>query len=625
MRTFSTIGRRWLATLLCGAAGLGASATAQAQARAEAVFDPPSLEAGQIGAYKLVLHNTGQTQPPPLPPVPGLITAFQTRSEQVSWSFNNGSTTNDTTLTLIYAVRPTKSGSYTVPSFSFNAGGTDVAVPAATLEVTDNPVGAPATTPVPGGGGDGGNGTVALALGATVPRTEVYVGEKFPLDITLTAGADLRFQPNGGLSQNGDSFEQAKVPDQPTNSEVQQNGVDYHTFTWSTASSAFKTGNQTLSFTLPCVVVVPDRNSNPFGNDDLMARFFANTQFATGHQEQVTLQSSPLQFNVQPLPDDGKPGNFTGGIGLFSVDDISPSSTALQVGVPVTLKLTVSGQGNFDRLQPPVLDLGPLWRSYEPKQTFTPSDFTGYHGSKTFEYVLIPLSEKITDLPAPQVNFFNPDTKQYVVLPLKSIAVTVEPAPPGQAPPPLPAVNNAALTASAQPTLVGLRHDAGAWEAPSPRPLFTSGIFLAAQAAPALALATLVITRRRKLRLQNDLAYARRLRARQEARAAIGHARAAASAGKAVEFYAIAQRALQEAASASTEWKHENVAEALTWNEFDAHLAARATPAEVRDQVREIFEAGDALRFGGFIPEQAILDAAATRLEGLVDQLLRQP
>jgi hypothetical protein len=120
------------------------------------------------------------------------------------------------------------------------------------------------------------------------------------------------------------------------------------------------------------------------------------------------------------------------------------------------------------------------------------------------------------------------------------------------------------------------------------------------------------------LRIENDPVYARRLRARKQAALAVAQAKAAAAKGDAPGFYAIAQRALQEAAT------HDRLdaAEALTWREFDAHLATRGVDVDVRQRCREIFESGDALRFGGYTPDKDALAESASRLDGLVQQLL---
>jgi hypothetical protein len=296
---------------------------------------------------------------------------------------------------------------------------------------------------------------------------------------------------------------------------------------------------------------------------------------------------------------------------------------SLQVGVPVTLRLTVSGKGNFDRLQAPVIDLGPMWRSYKPKETFKALDPSGYSGIKTFEYVLMPLSEKITELPAPQMNYFNPETKSYVELPLKPMPLAIHPAPPGQTPPPLPATNGNDSKVTATPGLVGPLLEPGSWLEVPPRPLFFSPWFWAAQAAPAILLASLVLTRRHQLRLETDPTFARRRRARRAARQALERARTAANAGQAGEFYSLAQRALQEAASYSPRWLNDEAAEAMTWPEFDEHLVIHGLNEATRAQAREIFEAGDALRFGGFTPDQSTLATAVANMERLVQQLLQ--
>jgi hypothetical protein len=581
-----------------------AATTALAQPTATTRFKPEQLAAGQTGQFFLELHGSSTSPHGSVPSIPGL--KMQSGGYTTGFNDNNGSVS--TSLTYIFQVEADKPGHYTIPAFTLTVDGQTVNVPAATLDVTDQP----AATP-------GGIGGQPLSLSAKVASTDVYVGEKFPLDIVLSGRDDIRLLGASGPSQTGDAFEQvqpAAFREEPEHTTAQLGDHAYDIYTWHTAITALKSGPQTLSFSMPVTVMSMDDNFSP---GDAFARMRAQMGF--GQEQQLNEESTPLNFNVQPLPTDGRPANFTGGIGLFSIDEPTLSTTDLQAGVPVTLSLNITGEGNFDRLQAPVLDLGPLWRAYKPKETFQPSDPAGYHGVKTFEYVLMPMSEKITELPPPQFNFFNPETKSYVDLTPKPLPVTVRPAPPGQAPPPLPAVTNNALAART-PTLVGPRTEPGSWV--SPAPIFTSPYFLGAQAVPAFFLAAFVITRRRRLRLETDPAYARQLRARREAQAAVEKGRRAAAAGQAAEFFAIAQRALQVAASYSTEWRNENSAEALTWEEFDAHLTARGSSAEIHSEARQIFEAGDALRFGGFTPDQASLEQAATRLDQLVRQLLHQ-
>jgi len=535
-----------------------------------------------------------------IPNVPGLQTVAQGQSSSIR--IDNGTTTMD--FTFKFQMRATKVGNYTIPSYSVLENGKSVVVPAATLEVTDNPA-HPATPAISGN---------LITLNASVQRNDIYVGEKLPIDITLTFRPDLQPQISGEFTQSSDDFERIDISGKPRQYGVPVNGQRFEAATWQSALSPIRTGNETLQFTLPIQVTLPGTSST-----DMTSVLMGNFPNVFGQQESLSVLSAPLNLNILPLPDDGKPANFSGGIGNFTISQPSLDTTDLQVGVPVTLKFTVSGQGNFDRLQAPKLDLGTAWRSYAPKDTFKGEDSINYRGEKTFEYVVMPLQENITEMPALPFSYFNPETKAYVEMPTKPISITVKPAPPGQAPTPLPTVA-ASSSQQNKSELINLHIDSGGWLPAQPRMLLDSPLFWAGQVAPAVILAGFIITRCRQLRLENDPAFARKLRSRQLAATALARARAAAQNGDAALFHAEAQRALQEAAT------HDRLdaAEALTWQEFDAHLVKQGIASDMRQQAREIFDVGDAMRFGGLTPDKADLNAAAGRLEKLVTHFLER-
>jgi len=566
---------------------LGAEAQ---EVTATASFNPPQIGAGQIGTYVVELsgiHSAPNFSPPS---VPGLAMPSQPSGRSTQMSIINGEMS--ASISLQFQVQPAQTGSYTVPAYTITANGKQVSVPAATLAVTERPPTAPDL----------------LTLTVSTPRKEVYVGERLPLDLTLNWRADVHPDLSGCLTLDNDNFESVHLSGNPDQTSTIIDGQRYGTATFHTFITPLKSGPQTVHFTQPLVVTMPGQNNDFVGN--------GMGGFVFSRQEQVNLQSPGIDLNVVSLPMDGRPANFTGAIGTFSVQEPSLSSADLQVGVPVTLTLNVSGQGNFDRLRAPTLNLGSSWRTYPPKDSFKAQDPSGYHGDKTFDYVVMPMSDQTSELSGLEFNFFNPETKSYVELPLKAIPVTVKPAAPGQSVP-LPAIASSP-TEPTKPQLIGLHTEAGSWQPPQPRLMLTSVYFWAAQAIPAAVFASFVMVRRRKLRLEDDPVYARRLRARQQATHAAAKARASAAKGSAAEFYEDAQRALQEAATAD----RLDTATALTWQEFDAHLAANGVDLATRQQAQEIFDAGDALRFGGFAPNEKDLAAAANRLDNLVQQLL---
>jgi hypothetical protein len=77
------------------------------------------------------------------------------------------------------------------------------------------------------------------------------------------------------------------------------------------------------------------------------------------------------------------------------------------------MTLRVSGVGNFDRINAPMLADIEHWKSYTPTSTFSPADDIGYRGEKTFEQALIATQAGPQVLPALQFSWFDPSTRRY--------------------------------------------------------------------------------------------------------------------------------------------------------------------------------------------------------------------
>jgi len=111
---------------------------------------------------------------------------------------------------------------------------------------------------------------------------------------------------------------------------------------------------------------------------------------------------------------------------------VFPTTAAL--GDPVTLRLHVTGSGNFDRVDSPMLEHLDHWRTYPPTPSFKPSDSIGYTGAKTFEQPLIARVVGHQDLPALRFSYFDPAAGRYVTVSAPALAVTIAPAVGGAAP-----------------------------------------------------------------------------------------------------------------------------------------------------------------------------------------------
>ena len=93
--------------------------------------------------------------------------------------------------------------------------------------------------------------------------------------------------------------------------------------------------------------------------------------------------------------------------------DAKPKS--VQVGDPITVTSTISGRGNFDRVNAPAVEDDRGWHKYPPSSKFKNDDEVGISGTKTFEMVLSP-NEKKQTIPLLAFSYFDPAKEQYVTL-----------------------------------------------------------------------------------------------------------------------------------------------------------------------------------------------------------------
>ncbi len=152
-------------------------------------------------------------------------------------------------------------------------------------------------------------------------------------------------------------------------------------------------------------------------------------------------------------------------------------------GDPVTLKVAVSGQGNFDAMGAPTLADTDGWRTYPPTDRFEKSDPIGYSGTKTFEMPLV-AQQAQTRTPVAQFSYFDPAKEKYFTLTTQPVAVEAAAA--------APTATAAPAAPTAQPSATPQSDEEGAWLTHStPRswqPLARKPVFWIANGAAALAL-----------------------------------------------------------------------------------------------------------------------------------------
>lgn len=127
--------------------------------------------------------------------------------------------------------------------------------------------------------------------------------------------------------------------------------------------------------------------------------------FDRGQRRRLVLTAPEKQLQVGDIPKEGRPENFSGGVGQYNFN-VSYAPTAVQVGDPVTLNMVIEGQGNLRVVDFPSLDFGQDFKVYAPI-------VTEENGQKIMEQVIIPTHPEVKEIPAIHFTYFNPQTNTY--------------------------------------------------------------------------------------------------------------------------------------------------------------------------------------------------------------------
>jgi hypothetical protein len=119
-----------------------------------------------------------------------------------------------------------------------------------------------------------------------------------------------------------------------------------------------------------------------------------------------------------------KPASFSGGVGQMKFE-ATVDKTEVKANDPVTLKVTVSGNGNMKFVDAPRINFPPDFEVYDPKVS-TKLNATATSGSKTFEYLIIPRHGGTYKIPAIEFSYFDPQARQYKTLHTDEYTLTVE-------------------------------------------------------------------------------------------------------------------------------------------------------------------------------------------------------
>jgi hypothetical protein len=139
------------------------------------------------------------------------------------------------------------------------------------------------------------------------------------------------------------------------------------------------------------------------------------------------LASDSLRPTVRPLPDDGRPDDFSGLVGTFGLK-VVPSTRDVPLGGSVTVEVTLTGSGALAGFSLPPLPPDSGLRAYDDSPEVTVRLQDGrYIAHMTQKRAIVPEREGALTLPPVSLSVFDPDREAYVRLRSDPVEITVRP------------------------------------------------------------------------------------------------------------------------------------------------------------------------------------------------------
>ncbi len=350
----------------------------------------------------------------------------------------NGRTTMSITYTFTYLLQATREGTIEIPVASVNVNGKQYTSNTVSIKVVKNPN-------VPGGQnqGAGNQNRNPGTQGGTASgsNNDVYVkaftsnasplqGEGIVVTYKIYTKVQIAQINISKLSSFSGFWSQNLMKE---NDKLQQTTqvIDGEQYVVADirkiALFPLKSGRLVIDpLELACVAQVRRQTKTKTG-DPFFDDFFNDSFFNSGVANvEKNLKSNPVIITVRPLPEEGKPADFSGAVGSFTFHT-EVDKTRLKTNEAVTLKCTISGKGNIQLIDKLNVTFPPDFESYDPKVT---SDIqttaAGISGNQVFEYLMIPRKPGKFKIKPISFSYFDLDKKHFVTLDSPEFTLDVE-------------------------------------------------------------------------------------------------------------------------------------------------------------------------------------------------------
>lgn len=393
---------------------------------------------------RIHINNATEYEAPIMPDVDGLEiepTGPPSRSSRIMSI--NGRRTQRTTVSYAFRVTPLRAGSFTIPPVEVEADGLSTMTKAVRIVATKSET----------------NDLMFVEIEGN--QSDIYVGEALDLSLKVWIrpyrNRDYRIDFDEGQMWQLISEQSAWGPFEDRLAELAQNrrrpggrrvlredssGEQREYFLYEIETTIYPDRPTTITGEdIRIILNYPvelGRSRSPFSmldeedffDDDFFGgSLFDDSLFRSFGSRLTITKSRPIiaeasvdPIRVQPVPTTGRPSDYVGAVGQYTISTTA-TPQSVQVGDPITLHLTVEGDGAMDVVRAPPLSLQQdLVRDFKVPDEPLAGVVQG--SSKQFTTTLRPLHEGVTQIPAIEYTYFDPKSERFVTA--KSDPIPIE-------------------------------------------------------------------------------------------------------------------------------------------------------------------------------------------------------
>ncbi len=569
----------------------------------QALLDRNIISLGQ--SAQLSLQFEGSTSIPAfdLPEIEGFQSRYSGPSTRMS--IVNGKMTSS--ITHIFRLVPLKTGKFNIGPFYLEHDGNNYRSNEIMIEVLDSASRSQ--------GNAGRQRTPAVALKDRVfvemeiDKSRLYINEIARLHIKLFVNSmsirDVQYPQYDHEGFSVDDF------GKPREYQINRDGTRYSVLDFQTGLFATKEGKRNLG---PAVIkanlITKTKRRTP---SSLFDNSMFDDFFGGYESTPIEIKSDALTIEALSLPEENRPEHFKGAIGNFQLD-VTVSPDQVKAGDPVTLKMTVTGTGNFDAVHTPDLKNTEGFKLYDPQIKREPN-------RKVFEQVLIPGNEKIETLPDIVFSYFDTMRGQYKTIVKGNVPLSV-----------MKAAKEEKITIfdpsgaaerSLRKEIIG-RDIIYIKESPGEIVsrgiyLYKNPVFLVLQLFPLIIFIAAVNFHKKRERLSSDIGYARRLAAPRKAKKGIRQAEEYVQKNMALDFHDAVFRTLRDYLGN----RFHVPSGGITAEALDSVLAGKDIEKNYLERLKKIFNECDMVRYAPSSIDEANMHNTLKEMKEIIDYLER--